>query len=66
MTRRDPADRIVALALAMVPCSHLAVWSKAREEFEDVDPSTVWRAMINSGRFQRQTTSGNFVLDPSA
>jgi hypothetical protein len=60
MTRKDPADRIVEIALGMVPCSHLAIWTAARKEFDDLDPSSVWRALILDGRFLRETSTGHF------
>ncbi len=56
----DPAARIVEIGLRMVPCSHLAIWSAARDEIKDVDPSTVWRALVLSGRFRRESSTGHF------
>ncbi len=64
MTRKDPADRIVEIAMQMVPCGHLAIWATVRKEFDDVDPSTVWRALIQDGRFLREASTGNFKLAP--
>ncbi len=62
MTRKDPADRIVEIALGMVPCGHLTIWAAVRKEFDEVDPSTVWRALIVDGRFLREASTGNFKL----
>jgi hypothetical protein len=58
--KRDPAARIVEIADRLVPCSHLAVWSEARKEDDSIDPSSVWRAMIESGRFIRESSTGHF------
>lgn len=62
MTRKDPADRIVEIALGMVPCGHLAIWSTVRKEIEDIDPSSVWRALVLDGRFRREASTGHFKL----
>ncbi len=57
---KDPTPAILAIADRLAPCSHLAVWSEARRDLPEVDPSTVWRAIVLSGRFHREASSGHF------
>ncbi len=57
---KDPTERILAMADAMAPCSHLAVWSYLRGDFPELHPAEVWRTLVTCSRYQRDASSGTF------
>lgn len=59
---QDRADKkIIAVAQSMVPCKHLAIWAALRKDDPDIQPSEVWRVVINDPDFRYNPITSVFT-----
>lgn len=57
-------DPVLEAVLAALPDTHLAVWSKVKNQMPDIHPAEVWRCMANSDAVVRDPSTGVYARKP--